>query len=278
MACRLGVRLRDRMRGCRWGHPAIWIIVWVLADERHRSFAGSLFLGCFRFLWAWQFCVHPGGLSQLGFNFFHGRQGRLEFRRQDAGEFVFGNANRFAHAAQSILGDYLVAILTQYQANGRRIGLVAELVIDDAQIEVHLAGVFRLEFSCLQIDHDEAADLQVVEQQVVIEIAVADFPVELPADKGEALPLFQQEAFDVAKEIRFELAFVEGLFKGQEIEDVRILECLAGQVGLRSRKALVEIGKSLSLPAMNLGLDHGEQDRAAPAVGQCLLHVPEAGL
>ena len=154
---------------------------------------------------------------------------------------------------------------------------VAELVIDDAQVEVHLAGVFGLELPFLQVDHDEAAQLQVVEQEVDVEVAVADFQVKLPADEGEALAEFQQEALKLVKEIRLQFPLVERLFQGEEVEDIRVLERLPGEVGLRSRQALLEVGDGLSLPAMGLRLDHGEQDVAAPAVGKRLLHVPEAG-
>ena len=108
------------------------------------------------------------------------------------------------------------------------------------EIEVPLDGVFRLELPSLQVDHDEAAHLQVVEQEVDVEVAIADFQVKLPADKGEALAEFRQEAFKLVKEIRLQLALVERLLQGEEVEDVRVLERLTGQVGLRSRQALDE--------------------------------------
>ncbi len=77
--------------------------------------------------------------------------------------------------------------------------------------------------------------------------------------------------FKLVQEIRLQFALVERLVQGKEVEDVRVLERLTGQVGLRGWQALVEIRESLSLPAMRLRLDHGEQDVAAPAVGKRLL-------
>ena len=50
----------------------------------------------------------------------------------------------------------LVAVLAEDQADRGRVGLVAELVVDDAQVEVHLAGVLGLELALLQVDDDEA--------------------------------------------------------------------------------------------------------------------------
>src|SRR5207302_349946 len=141
-------------------------------------------------------------------------------RRQGAGEFVFRNANGLAHAAQCIFGDDVLAILAQDQTDGRRVGIVAELVIDDAQVEIHLAGVFGLELAGLQVDDNEAAQFQVVEQQVDVKVGITDVQVKLPADKREALPQLQQKPLQVVEEIGFQLPLVEGFFEGQEIEDV----------------------------------------------------------
>ena len=89
---------------------------------------------------------------------------------------------------------FVVAVLAEDHADGGSVGLVAELVIDNAQIEVHLAGVFGFEFAFLQVDHDKAAQLQVVEQQVDEEFVLADFQAKLPADESEASAELKQEA------------------------------------------------------------------------------------
>ena len=100
--------------------------------------------------------------------------GKTDFRPGgSAGQFVFGNPDGLAHAAQRVLGEDVVAVLAEDQADRGRVGLVAELVIDNAQIEVHLAGVFGFELAFLEVDHDKAAQLQVVEQEVDVEVAVA---------------------------------------------------------------------------------------------------------
>lgn len=55
------------------------------------------------------------------------------------------------------------------------------------------------------------------------------------------------------------------------------LSSLTDKVGLGRRQEPVEVGDGLSLAAMGLRLDHGEQNIAAPAVGERLLHVPLPG-
>jgi hypothetical protein len=68
---------------------------------------------------------------------------------------------------------------------------MSELVVDRGEIEVHLAGKLRLEFLNLKFDDNEAAQPEVVEEQVQIIVLAADLKVILTADEGEALSKFQ---------------------------------------------------------------------------------------
>ena len=81
-----------------------------------------------------------------------------------------------------------------------------------------------------------------VEEQVDVEVVVADFEAELPADEGEPLAQFEQEAFELMEKIRLQLPLVERLLERQEIEDIGVLQRLPDQVGLgggSSRSKLV---------------------------------------
>jgi hypothetical protein len=53
----------------------------------------------------------------------------------------------------------------------------------------------------------------VVEHQVNVEVAGAHFQAKLPADKGEALPQFEQESLELVKEIRFQFPLAERLLQ-----------------------------------------------------------------
>lgn len=57
----------------------------------------------------------------------------------------------------------------------------------------------RSEFAGLRIDNNEAAELPVVEQEVEVEILVADFHVNLATDEGEAYAEIEEEFLDVGK-------------------------------------------------------------------------------
>lgn len=108
-----------------------------------------------------------------------------------------------------------------------------ESVVDDVAVEVQLAGVLGLELALLQVDDDERAQPQVVEQQVDVEILVADVEAVLPADEGEALAELEQELLQMTDELGFEFAFLEWLGDGEEIEDVGVFERLLREVRLR---------------------------------------------
>ena len=68
--------------------------------------------------------------------------------------------------AQRVFGDRFVTCFAEDQADRRPVILVAHLFINGRQVEIHLARELGLERLDLQIDHDEAPQLQVVEQQV----------------------------------------------------------------------------------------------------------------
>ena len=87
----------------------------------------------------------------------------------------------------SILG------LAENQADARLVVGVPKQVVNGGEIEVHLAGVFRFERPSLQIDDAEAAQLEVVEEQIELEVFAPDFERILATDEGEAGAQFQQE-------------------------------------------------------------------------------------
>src|SRR5271166_527052 len=60
--------------------------------------------------------------------------------------------------------------LTQDDPNARPVIWMTELFVDRRQIKIHFARKLRFELLDFQIDHHEAAQTQVVEQQVEIKI------------------------------------------------------------------------------------------------------------
>mgnify|MGYP000856635755 CR=1 FL=1 len=73
---------------------------------------------------------------------------------------------------------------------------MAELVIDEVAVEVHLAGVLEFGRAGLEVHHNEPAQTHVIEEQVEVEVVVGNAGVDLPADEGEALAQFEEEYLD----------------------------------------------------------------------------------
>ena len=104
--------------------------------------------------------------TEFLFNFFDRGQGRLQFPRQRAGQLVLGNANGSAHVVQVVFCHDTILLLAEDQTDGGPIVFVAQAVVHGAEVEVHLAGVLRLECAAPELDHEETAQLEVVEQQL----------------------------------------------------------------------------------------------------------------
>jgi hypothetical protein len=68
---------------------------------------------------------------------------------------------------------------------------MSQQIIDSRQVKIHLARVLRLEVVDLEINDDEAAQAQVIEEKIEIEILATDLNVVLAADKGKALAEFE---------------------------------------------------------------------------------------
>src|SRR5262245_30143301 len=112
------------------------------------------------------------------------------------------------------------APLAQDDADGRLVVGMAQLIVDGGQIEVHLAGKFRLEVLDLQLDDDEAPEPQVIEQQVEIIVLAADVEVILAADEGEALAELEDEGAQMLNEAPFQITLEHIGAEGEKIEAV----------------------------------------------------------
>src|SRR5690606_746865 len=122
------------------------------------------------------------------------------------------------------------------------------------------------ELACLQFDHHVAAQLEVVEQQVDEKLLAAHVQQHLPANEGEARTQLQQEIGDVLYQRLLDFAFSCFLAQAEKIEAVRVFQRLDGQIGLRCRQALIEIGDSFARALQQVGFDVDVQHIARPTM------------
>ena len=84
----------------------------------------------------------------------------------------------------------------------------AFLVVEQVQVEIHLAREFRLERADFQVEGDERLEEAVVEEQVDEILLLPEREPVLAADETEAVAEFEQEGLQAGDEPVFEFAFL----------------------------------------------------------------------
>src|SRR5262249_41378207 len=105
-----------------------------------------------------------------------------------------------------------------------------ELRIDGGQVEVHLPCVLGLELTRLELDHHEAAELEMEEQEVDVEVLAVDLKVHLAADEGESNAQLEQEDTNMLEQPTLEVSFLRVRPEREEVEHVRVLQRLLGEL------------------------------------------------
>src|SRR5437667_12330321 len=95
------------------------------------------------------------------------------------------DAHRRRCVSKGVFRNDPILRLAKNEANARLVIRMAEHVIDGGEVEVHLAGVLRLERRHLEINDHEASKLEVVEKQIEVEVLSADVERYLATHKGE---------------------------------------------------------------------------------------------
>ena len=119
--------------------------------------------------------------------------------------------------------------------------LAPEHVVDEGDVEVELAGVFRLELARLELDNHIAGLLDVEEKQIHVEVIAVDVEVDLAADEGEAGAEFAEGFGDPAGQGVLEVAFGDFPGEAEEFEVVGIFGDLLGQFGILGNKLLRKV-------------------------------------
>src|SRR5882672_4416938 len=84
------------------------------------------------------------------------------------------DSHRCRCVPESVFRNDPILRLAENEANAWLVIRMAKHVIDGGEVEVHLAGVLRLERRHLEIDDHEASKLEVVEKQIELEVLSAE--------------------------------------------------------------------------------------------------------
>lgn len=162
---------------------------------------------------------------QLGLELLDGREAALEVVGQalDDLRLPLCDPDRFVHITQRVLDDDAVLLAAQQQADRGLVVRVPHEVVDGGQVQVDLADELGLERHGLEFDDHEAAQLEVVEEQVEGEGLVADLERDLAPDERETGPELEEELLDVVDERLLDLALASKVRRAEEVEQVRSL-------------------------------------------------------
>ena len=105
-----------------------------------------------------------------------------------------------------------------------------------------------------------------IEEQVGVEVGVADFEVDLPPDEREPLAEFEQELFDVVDQSAFEVVFTADVGVADEIEQVRVAGGCCARSESGGGMSAREVGDRATGPFVELSVDVVNEDVAAPAL------------
>src|SRR6266436_1136164 len=137
-------------------------------------------------------------------------------------------------------------------------------IVHSGQIKVHFASEFRLEFFDLKIDHDVAAQSQMIEKQIEKEVLVTDFEVILPSNEREAFPKLQHEIANVFDQTSFQIPLLHVRSEGEEIKIIRVLYQLLGKIRLRGRESFIKVGQCMPLSIKQVAFNLVDQDIPTP--------------
>jgi len=118
----------------------------------------------------------------------------------------------------------------------------------------------------------------VIEEEIDLEILIADFERHLPAYEREAAAEFEQEALDVVDESLFDLALAARIHGAEEIEEIGILEHLRGHVRIPRRQRGLEVCEGFSVAFVGAAVDLQAENRLRPPLPQRLPGVPQSRL
>jgi hypothetical protein len=88
----------------------------------------------------------------------------------------------------------------------------------------------------------------VIEVQIDVVVLIGEFAVHLAPDEREPHAHLQQESLDVIDQRLLHLALAARIGRAEEVEHVRILEHLGGQVRLGRRQRRAEVGERWGCP------------------------------
>src|ERR1700736_2889123 len=101
-----------------------------------------------------------------------------------------------------------------------------------------------------EFDNDVAAQLEMIEEQIDIEILVTNLEQDLSPDERKSGADFQQEALNVINECLLNFALSPWIGGAQEVKQVRVFENMCCHIRLRGRQSRFEVADRFPIAQM----------------------------
>jgi hypothetical protein len=180
-----------------------------------------------------QFCFDLRDRWQTGLEFF-----RQRFHETGT---PLGHADRLLYVAQSIFDYEAIPFFAEQQADRRLVVGATQLIVHGREIKIYFASELGFEGLHFEVHYYETAQAQMIEEQVEREFFARHFQPVLSPDECEADAELDQEFLDVFEQSKLKFALPGAGVHREEVEDVRILQCLMCEIGLRRRQRAAKL-------------------------------------
>lgn len=148
------------------------------------------------------------------------------------------------------------------------------LSLHKLHIGAELAGILRLELTCLELHYDVAQLFEMEEQQVDEELIAVHVERDLPADEAESAAQLSEGLYGAFHQRLLEFPLRVARLDAKEVEDVRILRDLLRELGRTRVQDAIEVRRRPAEPQVSGGLDGVLERGTGPSVRQGLAGVP----
>ncbi len=151
---------------------------------------------------------------------FGGGEFAFEFTGELRLQLVGGDADGIGLGAQRVFDFHIVLFGAEDDADGLLVVRATLLVVEQVEVEIHLARELRLEGADFEVERHKGLEEAVIEEEVDEILLFPKGDAVLATDEAKAVAEFEQEGLQAGNEPVFEFAFFHCLAESEEIEAV----------------------------------------------------------
>ena len=143
-------------------------------------------------------------------------------------QLIIGYTDRFAHIFKSQFNLYFILFCAKYDSNRAVLIVLPFNTVQQGEIVVHLACIFRLEFANFQIKGDKATQSTMIKQHIHSAYFSIILKLMLITNIGKTTSQLQQELFDLIDKSHFKFRFKNRIANTKKSEIIATAEYFIG--------------------------------------------------